>query len=90
MNNQPNRRRQRNGWVKVGKPVGSNVAEGRPVGVIEENGVGVLANDDEQLHNDILSFQNISLISSRASSTIIGFLAKTSSRHQNRDIEQQT
>ena len=77
MNNQPNRRRQRNGWVKVGKPVGSNVAEGRPVGVIEENGVGVLANDDEQLHNDILSFQNISLISSRASSTIIGFLAKT-------------
>ena len=33
-----NRRRQRNGWIKVGKTVGSNVAEGRPVGVIEENG----------------------------------------------------
>ena len=32
------RRRQRNGWIKVGKTVGSNVAEGRPVGVIEENG----------------------------------------------------
>ena len=34
----PNRRRQRNGWIKVAEPVGSNVAEGRPVGVIEENG----------------------------------------------------
>ena len=33
-----NRRRQRNGWIKVGKTVGSNVAQGRPVGVIEENG----------------------------------------------------